>query len=176
MLKNNEKEELKRKYKFYNVNNAPYVSGTVFTGKTKTQQHFEESHNINKIVAKIMKTGTIPADLRIRMGQYLDFTNWPDYQTIYNVMRQAAVNFMELPAKIRTKFDNKPEVMMDWLGKPENRKEAEDLGLILKRPLNQDPGFKEELRALSEQIKAANDSMKKAEKKAPEEPKVPVAT
>jgi len=61
---------------------------------------------------------------------YGDFTGIFDFQTAQNAVIHAKQQFMELPAKLRARFDNSPQKLLEFLDDPENRNEAEFLGLV----------------------------------------------
>lgn len=97
--------------------------------QTLTQQHQKDEADINTIVRKFGLTGQLPQDLRV--PQYGDFTGISDYQTALNAVMQANESFLQLPAKIREKFHNDPEQFVNFCLDEKNRKEAEELGLVL---------------------------------------------
>jgi len=41
---------------------------------------------------------------------------------------------MELPAKMRARFHNDPQELLEFISNEENRAEAEKLGLVAKKP------------------------------------------
>ena len=46
-------------------------------------------------------------------------------------------DFMELPAQLRSRFNNDPAELIDFLGKEENREEATKLGLVAAKPISE---------------------------------------
>lgn len=102
----------------------------------KAQQQFKQECDINNIIARYKKTGHLPASGRI--GRYIDCTQIPDYQQALNTIHQANSAFMELPAKLRLRFDNDPGELLKFLENPENYQEGVDLGLLEPRQLKND--------------------------------------
>ena len=58
-----------------------------------------------------------------------------DLQDSLIKVQEANALFMTYPAEVRERFDNDPALMIDFLADKGNRKEAEDLGLVVKRPV-----------------------------------------
>jgi len=53
-----------------------------------------------------------------------------DFQVMQNTLATVQAQFMGLPSRLRTRFSNRPDIMMTWLEDPKNRDEALKLGLI----------------------------------------------
>lgn len=113
------------------------------------QQQFKEDCDVNLIMEKFLKTGQITHTRP--PGYYMDLVDLPDYQESLNAVIEAGNRFMELPAKIRLKFDNDPGKFIAYLENPENDKEAISLGL--KVPVEKDPVL-EQLEKLNENLAA----------------------
>lgn len=99
--------------------------------ESKTQQQFKEEVDINTIVERFGLTGELPQTNRMPVSG--DFTSITDFHTALTAVRQAQEGFMEFPAQIRSKFRNDPGEMLRFLADPENRAEAEKLGLVKKK-------------------------------------------
>lgn len=106
--------------------------------KTRTQQQFKDSCNINKLFAKYLETGEMPQV--INGLSYGDFTGIFDFATAMNAVRRGQEVFMELPARIKNKFDNDPQKLLTWLADKDNFDEACKLGLLEKRKPANDTG------------------------------------
>lgn len=91
-------------------------------------QSAEEESNINTIVRRFGLTGELPSDLAI--PQTGDFTNIPDFHTAMNMVRQAQEEFLRVPAEIRARFSNDPQLLMDFVSDANNFDEAKRLGLL----------------------------------------------
>lgn len=94
------------------------------------QQHQKDESDINVIVKRFGLTGELPANPRL--PQYGDFTGIKDYQSALHAVQSAQEAFMEIPAEIRARFDNDPEVFLEFCANPANKEEAIKIGLIKK--------------------------------------------
>lgn len=97
---------------------------------TRTQQHFKDECDINILFARYLETGEMPQVLNGL--SYGDFTGIFDFQTAMNAVRTAEGVFQQLPARIKNRFDNDPQKLLAFLHDPDNREEAEFLGLVNK--------------------------------------------
>lgn len=106
---------------------------TVFktSGPSRTQQHFKQECDINQIMAKYEKTGTV-SHLAKYQGQYGDFAIIPDFHTAMDTMLAAQEMFMELPAKVRERFGNDAGEFVEFATKKENLDELREMGLAPK--------------------------------------------
>lgn len=95
---------------------------------TLAQQQFKEESDINTIVDRFGLTGEMPQVLN--MPQYGDFTGIFDYQTAMNLVVQGREEFMKLPAKMRARFHNDPNELLEFLNDDDNKDEAIKLGLV----------------------------------------------
>jgi phage internal scaffolding protein len=112
----------------YDLNAASNESGLHCEDATLTQQHFKDECDINNILKQFNVTGLLPeAPLSPRYG---DFTGISDYHSALNQVIAAEDEFMALPAQIRSRFDNDPAKLIDFLENVENKDEAIKLGLI----------------------------------------------
>lgn len=102
---------------------------TVCEGKTRAHQQYKEQCDVNNIIAKYKKTGTVTHVRNKVSGVYADLTNFPSYEEAMQTIVRANHAFLEVPAKIRARFNNDPQAMIDFLTNPENDKEAIELGL-----------------------------------------------
>lgn len=97
-----------------------------------TVQADADDADINKVIARYNKSGQLPP---VRNGEpfYGDVSDIGDLQESL-IRVQAADNlFMQYPAEVRERFDNNPVKMIEFLGDEKNRKEAEELGLVVRR-------------------------------------------
>lgn len=98
-----------------------------FLDKSLTQQQFKDSSDINILFGKYLETGEIP---QIEGMQYGDFTGIYDFQTAMNAVRAAEESFQTLPARIKNRFDNNPQKLVEFINDPENLEEARFLKLV----------------------------------------------
>lgn len=98
--------------------------------KSKTIQSDMDAADINKVMARYEKTGVIidPAGIE-RKPVYGDFTEIKDYHTQLSAIRNVERAFDQLPAKIRNRFKNDPQTLIDFLEDSNNDREAVELGL-----------------------------------------------
>lgn len=101
----------------------------------KTQQQFANEVNINEIMAKA-KRGIMP-EFKQSQPVYADVSGEEyDFQVAQNIIVQANQMFLELPEKIRERFNNDPAKLLDFVNNPDNKAEAEVLGLLPKKTTN----------------------------------------
>lgn len=109
--------------------------------KTRTQQQFKDQCNINVLFARYLETGEIP---QVMAGlNYGNFEGIFDFQSAMNAVRTAEGLFGQLPARIKNRFDNDPQKLLEFLADPDNKEEAQFLKLIDKEPVNNEPGREE---------------------------------
>lgn len=109
--------------------------GRIFFDKNdgRTQRHFKKSSNINSIMEKISKGGVVPINKISPL--YGDFSNVKDLHEMMNIVNEAKMEFMKLPANVRHAFDNNPANLQESLvqveeGNEELKKIFIELGLI----------------------------------------------
>lgn len=95
------------------------------------QEHLQES-DINYIAERFMKTGQMPQI--VNMPTYEDFNGIFDFQSAMNLIVDAKHEFMRMPAKLRSRFNNDPAELIAFLEDPANKDEAIRLGLIERKP------------------------------------------
>lgn len=99
-----------------------------FPDDGRTKQSFQDSTNINKIMAAWDRTGAM-THINHRQPSYGDFTNAPDYLEACNRIQEAQAQFDALPSAIRRRMGNSPACLIDFLSKADNMDEAIELGL-----------------------------------------------
>lgn len=98
------------------------------SGASRTDQDAEAESNPNKIIERYNITGELH-HVRTTRPVYLDMTAI-DFQEMREKTTRIEETFMELPGKIRKKFEHNPAKMMFWLQDPKNFNEAVELGLV----------------------------------------------
>lgn len=130
MEKNFKPKEFVRNPYNYDADKVSDQTGLLCEDESRTEQQHAAEADINYIAERFMRTGqlTVP----IHMPEQGDFQDAPDFQTAQNLIVQAKHEFMLMPPKLRSRFQNDPAQLMDFLADPENRDEAIKLGLINK--------------------------------------------
>lgn len=103
---------------------APRIT---ITEQSLTKQSFAKEADINTIVNRVLKGSAMPQGER--QPRYGDFTGL-DYVGMQNQIALVNQSFAELPSDVRRRFDNDPSELLAFLGDPENRDEAIELGLL----------------------------------------------
>lgn len=104
-------------------------------GSSRTKQSFRDQVNINTIIKKHRRTGMI-RHLNAKKPFYGDVSHITDYQTALETVKNAENLFMNMSSEIRERFQNDPQQMIDFLNNVDNREEAIKLGMVLKKPEN----------------------------------------
>lgn len=91
------------------------------------QEHVEEA-DINYIAERFMRTGEMKQVLHLPTPG--DFQGIFDFQTAMNTVAAAKLEFMKLPAKIRTRFENDPAQLLEFVNDKDNLDEAIRIGLV----------------------------------------------
>jgi len=109
--------------------------GTTFDKKnandrSMTNQADMDAADVNKIMARYEKTGVlVDASGNERQPMYGDFTEIKDYYTSKCAIANVERAFLTLPASVRNRFENNPQLLIDFLEDPKNDTEAVKLGL-----------------------------------------------
>lgn len=101
--------------------------------KVRTVQADKDRTDIRNIVAKAMRSGGVVGGINFRQGVYQDISDTPSYPEMLTVVARAQSLFEKLPAKLRERFSNDPQKLMEFVSDPANADEAIKLG-ILKAP------------------------------------------
>lgn len=111
----------------------PRVS-TVIEGPALTKQAHKGECDINLIMSRYERQGVIDHLNRFG-GNYGDFTMAPSsYHEALEIVRRAGEMFMDLPAKVRARFDNDPGTFVEFAEDPANLGELRELGLAPAAP------------------------------------------
>lgn len=102
-------------------------------GSSMTKQSMKDECDINKILAKVQKTGMLE---HLAQGTpfYGDVSDLVDYKEALNVIKRANELFMDMSPEIRERFDNDPAKMLEFLENKDNLPEAIELGMVLPPP------------------------------------------
>lgn len=132
---------------------------------SKVQQHHKDAADVTQIVSRHMKLPLAQRSQGIaphgnRQPIFGDFSGY-DYHAMMNITTQIDQIFMRLPGRVRTKFRNRPELVIAFINDPANEKEALKMGLI------HDPEALAALRASEAQTDLVDEAAKKAPESAP---------
>lgn len=97
-----------------------------------TQQQFKDDADINVLLERFKVTGVMPQG--VRLPTYGDFTGISDYRTAADAVFRAQNAFMELPAEVRSRFMNSPQLFLEFCSDPKNLDELRKLGLAPAKP------------------------------------------
>lgn len=106
--------------------------------KSLTQQHLRDSNNIRHIMERSTRLG-IRGQLPTEGMFYGDFTNVGTYHQNLNKIIEAQEAFMTLPSRVRSRFENDPGKLIDFLNDEKNIQEAVELGILDKKALPSEP-------------------------------------
>ncbi|WNK13533.1 MAG: internal scaffolding protein [Microvirus sp.] len=102
--------------------------GIIFASQGRTKQEFASECDINNIMRRYLKTGIID-HVRDSAPQYLDATAF-EFQSAMELVAQAQTIFEELPSSIRTRFENDPARLLEFVHDPDNVAEAVAMGFL----------------------------------------------
>lgn len=102
-------------------------------GPSLTVQSLRDDTDINKIV-KRMEKGQMLDNLR-EDGRFEDVSEFDGLADAYIKVQNANELFMGIPADIRSRFNNDPAELIEFLADEGNRKEAESMGLVNPKPI-----------------------------------------
>lgn len=97
----------------YNVMAVSNETGLKCEDPSLAQQQFKEETDVNYIVDRYTRTGELPPGSQI--PQFGDFTGVSDYHSALNLVRQSQEEFMSLPPAVRSRFENDPGKLLDFL-------------------------------------------------------------
>lgn len=96
-----------------------------------TQQQFKNECDINYIVNRYLQTGYVNPML-VKNGQpvFGDVSTIGGYKESLDKIQEADSMFMQLPAKIRDRFQHDPLKLLEFVANNDNYDEAVSLGLV----------------------------------------------
>lgn len=118
----------------YSMDEVSDETALVCEDVSLTKQQFREESDINEIVRRFNLTGQLPDNVQV--PQYAEFEEIVDYQTAMNVLRAADESFMQMPVELRRRFSNDPAQFVEFVNNSDNRAEAEKLGLVIKKSVD----------------------------------------
>lgn len=117
----------------YDADQVSHDTGLRCEDESLTQQEFKDESDINTIIDRF-GIGENPIQAQ-KWVTDLDIENAPnDYMQVMNQLNEARDQFMTLPAKLRSQFDNQPGQFVSFVSDPGNFDEMVRLGLATPRP------------------------------------------
>lgn len=113
----------------YDTDAASHEAGLLCEDESLAVQSERDDCDINTIVKRFGLTGTLP--FGVRQPTYGDFTGVFDYQSALAAISAADDSFYEMPADVRSRFDNDPAKFVDFCSDPANLDEMRKLGLAV---------------------------------------------
>lgn len=102
-------------------------------GPSMTVQAPAAETDINEIVRRF-GIGEIALPPEPDPSAYGDLTDVPDLRAVLEIARDAQDRFNQLPVRLRSRFDNDPSQLWDFVNDPANADEAVEIGLLVKPP------------------------------------------
>lgn len=112
----------------YDMLEASRESGLLCEDVSLAKQSFAEECDINVIVKRFRITGELPTN--VRMPTYGDFTGVHDFQSAMNAVALANEAFEKMLPEVRSRFNNDPQLFVEFCSDEKNYDEAKKLGLV----------------------------------------------
>ena len=117
----------------YDAERVSDETALVCPDESLTHQEFKDESDINTIIDRFgIGENPIEAQQWVTNVDIADAPN--NYQDVMNQLNLARDQFMALPAKVRSQFDNDPARFVDFVSDPSNGEELVRLGLAEVRP------------------------------------------
>lgn len=113
----------------YDVDAASKDTALFCLDPSRTVQSQKEEADINTIVRNFGITGQLPQNVRV--PTYGDFDGVNDFQSAMHAIMQAEASFMAMPADVRERFANDPQVFLEFCSDSRNLDEMRKLGLAV---------------------------------------------
>lgn len=114
----------------YDRDQASLDSGLKCEDESRAVQSGKDDADINVIVKRFGITGALPQGVRV--PSYEDFTDSvSDYRTAVDAIRSAEQSFNAMPADVRSRFQNDPQLFLEYCANPDNLPEMRKLGLAV---------------------------------------------
>nr|WAE43555.1 MAG: internal scaffolding protein [Microviridae sp.] len=117
----------------YDTASVSQDTGLACLDVTMAVQSAADECDINTIVRRFGLSGQLPSGLNA--PQYGDFLGVSDFHSAVNAVMAAEDSFLQLPAEVRSRFQNDPGQFVDFCSDDANRAEAEKLGLVFAKPV-----------------------------------------
>lgn len=111
----------------YNYDTVAASNETGLECKDESLTAQDQAEDINDIMRKFGQTGKMPSTMRIPLSG--DFTSISSYQDALQAVKDAEIEFMKLPARLRERFGHNPQKLIEFTQDEKNAEEGEKLGL-----------------------------------------------
>ena len=119
-----------KKRRFRSAYDGVVLGNGINTGSVSmVQQHLADACDVNLIIKRFATKGEQPIFAKSNL-RYGEFHQVGSYHEALDIVREAEEMFASLPAKVRQRFANDPEQMMEFVNDSANYDEAVKLGLI----------------------------------------------
>lgn len=122
-------KESVRAYRSYDPDVVSDETGLECKDPSLAVQSQRDEADINTIVRNFGITGKLPENVRV--PSYGDFDVVDDYRSAIEAVRAAEGSFMQMPADVRSRFENDPQQFLDFCMNPDNLEEMRKLGLAV---------------------------------------------
>lgn len=126
--------EVTRAYRHYDSDGVSDDTGLECRDPSLAVQSQRDEADINTIVRNFGITGKLPENVRV--PSYGDFESVDDYRSAIHAIRDAEKSFMAMPADVRARFDNDPQLFLEFCVDPSNLEEMRKLGLAVPKDVN----------------------------------------
>ena len=104
-------------------------------GDSMTVQSERDRVTLSNIINRAMRGGGLASGVPVRPLAYADISEAPTYMEALNVVRRAQMQFETLPAAIRDRFANNPELFLEFMNNPKTKDERIEMGLTAADPV-----------------------------------------
>lgn len=98
-------------------------------GESLTVQEHSIDADINTLLKRFGVTGHLPQSVRV--PQYGDFTAVTDYASALMAIQDAQESFLAMDAKTRARFENDPQLFLEFCSDPGNLPAMREMGLAV---------------------------------------------
>lgn len=98
-------------------------------GPSRCRPEFKAECDVNNVMRRFSQSGA--ADhLMVHQGRFGDFLDAPSFHEACNSVILAREMFLDLPAKVRKRFDNDPAAFLEFSQNSDNESELREMGLL----------------------------------------------
>jgi|SRR5579862_373807 len=117
-----------RAHNSYDTREASDAAVSPMSGQSLTIASQAEDTDINVIVRRMTSSGIMPR-MAAKVPEYGDYSNATDYRSALHIIMEAEESFSALDAKVRNRFENDPQLFLEFCSNPANIDELAKMGL-----------------------------------------------